>query len=33
MPDEGAIREPEQIRQDCARKVRPIEISGMVFSD
>ncbi|MGA2618051.1 MAG: hypothetical protein ABSF26_10610 [Thermoguttaceae bacterium] len=24
-----ALREPEQIRQDCARKLRPIETSGM----
>jgi hypothetical protein len=24
-----AIREPEQIRQDCAAKLRPIETSGM----
>jgi hypothetical protein len=23
------IREPEQIRQDCAAKIRPIETSGM----
>ena len=29
MTDEPIIREPEQIRQDCARKLRPIEISGM----
>ncbi len=26
---EPAIREPEQIRQDCAAKLRPIETSGM----
>ncbi|MHB9046791.1 MAG: hypothetical protein ACYC35_12690 [Pirellulales bacterium] len=26
---EPALREPEQIRQDCARKLRPIETSGM----
>ena len=29
MPDEGAIREPEQIRQDCARKIGKVETSGM----
>ena len=27
--DEMRIREPEQIRQDCATKLRPIETSGM----
>ena len=26
---EPALREPEQIRQDCARKLAPIETSGM----
>jgi hypothetical protein len=26
---ERAVREPEQIRQDCAAKLRPIETSGM----
>ena len=26
---EPTIREPEQIRQDCAAKLRPIETSGM----
>lgn len=28
MPEQP-LREPEQIRQDCARKLRPIETSGM----
>ena len=27
--DTPALREPEQIRQDCVRKLRPIETSGM----
>lgn len=26
---ESVLREPEQIRQDCARKLAPIEASGM----
>jgi len=26
---EPVLREPEQIRQDCAAKLRPIETSGM----
>jgi hypothetical protein len=26
---EPALREPEQIRQECVRKLRPIETSGM----
>jgi len=30
---EPVLREPEQIRQDCAAKLRPIETSGMVFSE
>lgn len=28
MTDE-ALREPDQIRQDCARKLRSVEVSGM----
>src|SRR3954464_3963444 len=28
MPDE-TLREPDQIRQDCARKLRQVETSGM----
>ncbi len=27
--DEPLLREPEQIRADCARKLRPIETGGM----
>jgi hypothetical protein len=29
MPDES-LREPEQIRQDCARKLRPVETGGIL---
>ena len=29
MPDES-LREPEQIRQDCAQKLRPVETGGIL---
>jgi hypothetical protein len=29
MPDES-LREPEQIRQECARKLRPVETGGIL---
>ena len=29
---ESPLREPEQIRQDCVRKLRPIETSGMFMA-
>ena len=27
-PDDHPIRDPEQIRRDCARKLRAVEVSG-----